>query len=822
MKKIPLILLTILGLLVFVALVAGGWLWLMIRRPFPQVDGHITLSGLQAPVDIYRDKAGVPQIYAQSQEDLFFAEGYTHAQERFWQMEFWRHVGQGRLSEILGQDGVKIDTFIRTMGWNRISEDTLIYYQTNTPEYMSIMQAYSDGVNAYLDEHRDNMSINQTILGLVKGKWEIEPWTPLDTISWAVVMADNLSGNWSEEINRAILESKLSPEDVDILLPGYPYDSRPVIAATANLVNPPTGNSLQANHAVIDWSQVNTQIIGQQPDMGILGRGPFVGSNNWVVSGEHTNTGLPLLANDPHLGIQMPAIWYEVGLHAPGMDVVGFSFAGVPGVVIGHNNRIAWGVTNVGPDVEDLYIEKINPENRTQYEYMGEWKDMTIINETIKVNGGDDVILPVYVTQHGPIITDILSDDEKALNMQLALRWTAQEPSRILQSIIQLDQAQNYDDYREALRYWDVPAQNVIFADVDGNIAYQMPGLVPLRPQGDDGLLPMPGWTGEHEWQGWIPYEELPALYNPPQGYIVTANNAVVDKDYPYLVSIDWANGDRAQRIVTMIQERIGSGKITAEDFAQIQFDSQSLMALDYAPIWQTLTSDDPEVQKAIELLRGWDGEERRDSVPAMLFEMFFWHLRPNVLKDEVGEDLVSRATTTLFFHALASQADAKWWDDVTTTDTESRDQIVLKSLSEAIAYLKENVGGDMDSWTWGKLHTTTFPSAPLGQSGIGLIEKLVNRGPFPADGGYEIVNATSWDQKEPAVVTWHPSMRMIVDMSDFDLTKTVLPTGESGHPYNPHYDDMMPLWLNGQYNPLVFSEEKVKATAVSHLVLEP
>ena len=311
--------------------------------------------------------------------------------------------------------------------------------------------------------------------------------------------------------------------------------------------------------AAVDWNSVNLDIIGQAPDI-TFGAGPFVGSNNWVVSGEHTDTGLPLLANDPHLGIQMPSIWYEVGLHAPGWDVTGFSFAGVPGVIIGHNDNIAWGVTNAGTNVHDLFIEKINPSNPNQYEFMGEWQDMEIIQEVIKVNGGEDVVIDVRLTRHGPIINEVASIELEG-RACLAVQWTAEEPSRILQSVILLNQAENYDDFREALRYWDIPSQNVVYADVEGNIAYQLPGLTPIRKNGD-GLVPVPGWTGEYEWEGWIPYEELPAVLNPEKGYIVTANHAIVDEDYPYFITMYWDNGDRGQRIDELIQEAMADGKV--------------------------------------------------------------------------------------------------------------------------------------------------------------------------------------------------------------------------------------------------------------------
>lgn len=836
--RVALVVSVILALLIVVMAIA---LVIVVRRPFPQRSGTIVmdtpdsctaeetaadentgvlceqlqLHGLQDEVHIYRDEYGVPHIYAQNQDDLFFAQGYVHAQDRFWQMEFWRHVGAGRISEIAGGATVETDKFIRTLGWNRMAAEHLAYLEEEAPELLTILEAYSAGVNAYILQNEGQLSLNQTVLSLVNEPWEIEPWTPINTLTWGIVMSYDLDGNWEAELERAELMKIIGQAQTETLLPDYPYDDRPVIAALDEL----SGNATaEQRDAAVQWDKVNIDIIGEVPANGFaLGRGDYVGSNNWVISGEHTATGMPLLANDPHLGIQMPSIWYEIGLHAPGWEVVGFSFAGAPGVVIGHNAHFAWGVTTANPDVQDLYIEKINPNNPNQYEFMGEWREMEIIEEVIRVNGGEDVVMPVRLTHHGPIINEVVDGQSDVL----ALRWTAQEPVRIFRAIAEMNQADSYEAFREAARYWDIAAQNLVYADVEGNIAYQLPGLIPIRQNGD-GRIPVPGWTGEYEWEGWIPYEELPALFNPEAGYIVSANNAVTDKAYPYLLSFDYSDGDRAQRIVTLIEEAIAVGDVTADDFARIQFDSHSLLGESYIPLFAGLSSDDPQVQAAIERLRGWNLQARRDSVPAALFEIFYMHLVQNVLADEVGAENVSKAYRTSFFHDLAGQEAASWWDDSTTAATETRTDILLRSLADTIAWFEENVGGDMNDWTWGRIHQATFTSNPLGQSGVRPIEAMVNRGPFPTDGGRSIINANSWNWENPAAVTGHVSMRMIADLSDFDASRSVNTTGQSGHPYHRHYDDQIELWLNGQYRPMLFSQEAVEGAAVDHLVLQP
>ncbi|MBP6016185.1 MAG: penicillin acylase family protein [Candidatus Promineofilum sp.] len=837
MNRAARILLLILGILVSLVLILAIVFIFVSRSPFPDTNGvkalalpadcqtpaegdeslcvALTAQGLKDTVHIFRDDHGIANIYAQNPDDLFFAQGYVHAQDRMWQMEFWRHIALGRVSEIVGEPGLDNDKFIRTSGWNRIAAANTAYYEQELPEGFSALTSYSAGVNAYLLEHKNDMAISQRVLGLVGEPWEIEPWQPIHSIGWGVVMGWDLGGNWDEELTRARLYALIGQEATDELVPGYPYDIRPVIAPTADFMTAALDE--RGGAAAIDWTRVSTDLIGKPP-VTAFGTGPFLGSNNWVVGGEHTASGLPLLANDPHLGIQMPSIWYQIGLHAPGWNVTGFSFAGIPGVIVGHNDHIAWGVTNVGPDVQDLYIEKLNPDNPNQYEYMGEWRDMNLIEEVIKVNGGEDVVLTARETLHGPIISDVLEDQPDVL----AMRWTANSgPSRILQSVLDLNQAQNFDEFREALRFWEIPSQNFVYADVDGNIGYQMPSLIPIRKNGQ-GMIPVPGWTDEYEWEGYIPFEDLPVLLNPESGYIVTANQAVVDEAYPYFIARDWASGDRAQRITDMIVEASAQGLITADDFARIHMDSKSLRAESYVPLLAGLASDDAEVQRALDLLRTWDYQEHRDSVAASIFEIFYMRLANNVLADDVGEENVGDAYSTIYFHRLAADPAARWWDDATTPEVESREDILLRSMNEAVAWLKEHLGDDMDGWQWGALHTATFSSSPLGESGIGPIESIVNRGPFPVDGGSDLVNANSWSWDEPAAVRSHPSMRMIVDLSDFDASRWVIPTGQSGHPYHPHYDDQIELWLNGDYLPMLFSREAIEAAADDHLILKP
>src|SRR5688572_18614518 len=540
---------TLAGILILVLIAGTGGAFYFFRsylpdtvapRSFPQIDGEIQVAGLDGSVDIYRDAMGVPHIYASTSHDLFFAQGYVHAQERFWQMDFWRHVGSGRISEMFAGE-VKTDAFLRTLGWRQTAEAE---WEQLSPESKAILLAYTDGVNAYLKDHKDTeLSLEYAVLALpiLSPDYTIEKWTPVHSLTWGKAMAWDLRGNMGEEIERAVLLKTFTPEQVTQLFPAYPEDHPLIVnnigdgSASASLdVSAFQGSnvSIQTLTAIENNAALLDSFLGPWND--------GVGSNSWVVSGEHTSTGMPLLANDPHLSIQMPSIWFQVGLHCVEktddcpFEVAGFSFAGVPGVIIGHNDKVAWGFTNVGPDVMDLYIEKVNPDNPDQYEVNGEWVDFITREETIQVAGSEPVQLTVRATRHGPVISETYgplkntndTDDPEFEAFKdragvplpeqyaIALAWTALSPSTPFEAIWGFDQAQNWDDFREAARNFHVPAQNLLYADVEGNIGYQMPGDIPIRARGD-GTVPVPGWTDEYEWTGFIPFDEAPYTFNP-------------------------------------------------------------------------------------------------------------------------------------------------------------------------------------------------------------------------------------------------------------------------------------------------------------------
>jgi penicillin amidase len=645
------VILVIVLVLIIVGSAAVLFVRTQIRSGWPRVDGEMRADGLLSPVEVVRDKMGVPHIYADNSHDLFFAQGYVHAQDRFWQMEFWRRIGYGRLSEILGESALEDDRFIRTLGWRRVAEAEVALLDGSS---RAGLEAYAQGVNAYLAERKRRLGLEFTVLRLNGVSYNPEPWTPVDTLTWGKVMAWDLGGNMDSELDRLKLQALVGDEMLADYWPEYPEDRPLIVPSAAGLDT--TG---------VEWlAQLQEKVTRGLA----LGSGPDLGSNNWVVSGERTVTGMPILANDPHLGIQMPSIWYEVGLHCERCpyEVVGFSFAGMPGVIIGHNARIAWGVTNVGPDVQDLYIEKVDPDDPDRYQYKGQWLDMEVRYETIRVAGRDEpVVIKVRSTRHGPIINDIVGGPGRSWSygwQPLALRWTALEPGTLARSVFGIHQARNWQEFRIALESWSVPSQNFVYADVDGNIGYQCPGQIPIRAKGD-GNLPVPGWTGEYEWIGTIPFEELPTQFNPAEGYIVTANNAVVGPEYPYHISSDWDPGYRAQRITDMLGS---AGLLSVEEMGRIQMDGVSGSAVEVLPYLLALQPEDDDAKEALAALAGWDGTMRADSQPAAIYAAFWVALMDNLFADELGQQPAGN-WEQIVVRYLLDDPQNPWWDNQST-----------------------------------------------------------------------------------------------------------------------------------------------------------
>jgi penicillin amidase len=813
-----------------------------VRRSFPQVSGDLRVPGLEHPVEVLRDEMGVPSIYAQTVHDLLLAQGFVQAQDRFWQMDVSRHIGTARLAEMFGKGQVDTDLFLRTLGWARVAQQE---WDAMDPATRAYLEAYADGVNAYLAQRSGSaLSLEYAVLGLINRGYVPEAWTPIDTISWGKVMAWDLGGNMDTEIELSILDKELSPEVLALLFPPYPAD-HPIITQPSGSVARAESSPAVPDEALPLLAALGTRIEGLSPllDAGLDG----IGSNNWVLAGSRTTTGGPLLANDMHLGIQMPSIWYEMGLHCQPVtadcpfDVVGFTFLGVPAVIVGHNANIAWGVTNGGPDVQDLYIEKINPDNPNQYEVNGQWVDMTLVKETIQVAGGDPVPLTVRYTRHGPIISDTygpLKDKVEAPDLPfrqrtalelpesyaISLRWTALEPGRIILAVLGVDQASDFEEFQKALCNWTVPSQNFVFADLRGNIGYQYTGRIPIRASGD-GSRPVPGWTDQYEWTGDIPCNRMPSLYNPPAGYVATANHAVVRSDYAYPIPNEWDYGYRGARIVEMI---LAKDKLSIEDVQAIHGDDYDAMGPVFVPLLTALSEwPTPNQAIAADMLRGWDFQNRIDSAPAAVFNAFWRHLLLRLFANMgVPEDYFpDQDRAFAIMETMVGDASwdcTQWCNDPTTPAVEDREAILRASFADAIAELETLLGKDPAKWTWGAIHTATFRNTTLGESGIAPIEALFNRGPYETAGGNSIVNATGWSYADGYGLVSLPSERMIVNLANLPESLMVHTTGQSGHAYHPHYTDMIDAWRLIQYRPMVWTRQQAESMAEGVLTLTP
>ena len=810
---------------------------------------ELAVAGLNDRVEILRDSWGVPHIYASNTHDLLFAQGYTQAQDRWWQMEFSRHIASGAIEELTGySEGlIGTDLYLRTLGFRAIAERELA--ETYDAEIITALQAFADGVNAYImTKDVNELALEYTILGMSGVTIVVEPWTPVDTIIWGKVMALNLSGNEGyERLLSQLYSSNLDPELLNDWNVDWPFGEKPTIVWPEDL---PITEATATSRPELPGDGIvglDTQLIGnfslQNSLLPLLG-GIGLGSNNWVAGGGITESGLPLMANDMHLGLQIPSIWYEIGLHCTPIsaecpfNVTGFTFSPTPLVIAGHNDYISWAHTNVGPDTQDLYQIRVNPDNPLQYEWDGEWRDMTVREETVNFgNGADPITFQARSTHLGPIMNDSATGFNNT--DPVALRWTALDPGTLFQAVWLLNQAQNWTDFRAALSYWDVPSQNVIYADIEGNIGYQTPGRIPIRVAGHTGLLPVTGWTSEYEWLGYIPFDYLPRMFNPDRGYIATANQAVVPVEYyswlaeqlgdqfgadaNYVISYQWDFGYRGDRINTLLEELQPHNFAT---FQQIHGDNYSGSAAEIMPFLIALEITDPTLAEARDWLAGWDLQSHMDSPDAPLYAFFWTRLMDNLYNDQFG-DLYSASGDNNEWWAtylLMQEPDNAWWDDVNTADVvETRDDILLRSFEEAYTATVVALGENRDEWRWGTLHTITFVHQPLGQSGVEPIERMVNQGPFAVSGTSGVINNLGWSTASGDFTTAAgPSERVIYDLSDWGNSQSMHTTGQSGNPNSPHYADMIDPWRNIEYHSMLWTREQVEAAAVETLILMP
>ncbi|QDP98996.1 penicillin acylase family protein [Microlunatus elymi] len=808
------------------------------RSSFPQADGELKLPGLRSRVEVIRNQYGVPDIYADNAEDLFLAQGFVHAQDRFWEMDFRRHITAGRLSELFGPSQLETDKTIRTMGWRQVAEQEVQLLSSSTRRYLD---AYADGVNAYLrSQSPSELSLEYSVLGLTGLDYRPEPWTAVDTVSWLKAMAWDLSSNKDDEIERALLTPKYGADQVAELFPPYDLDQfQPIIsrgAVRAGRFDPqarpasgrPPVADVETPDAQAALGRVARSLQSIPQLVGGGGADAGVGSNSWAVSGSRTTTGAAMLANDPHLATSIPSIFEQMGLHCRNLnaqcpfDVSGFTFSGMPGVIIGHNQQISWGLTTSYVDVQDLYLERVRGD---QVRVGNDWQPLTIRTEEIKIKGQDEPYkITIRQSRHGPLMSDV--DDQfhrvgaaEKPATAVALNWTALTPSRSMDAVFALDRATDFTGFRAAAKLLSSPSQNLLYADRQGNIGYQLPGAIPIRGRGE-GSVPVPGWDRRYDWTGMIKFAELPYSYNPPSGYIVAANQPIVSADYPYPLSAGESYGWRSQQLIDRIT---AAGKIdpaTAETFFA---DDRVRYADPLLPALLQVKITDRWVAEGQQVLRSWDRRASADSAGAAFFNVLMRDLLHQTFDDQLPADLQPSSGDRWYavLAELITKPDDPWWDDVRTENVrETRDDMIIRAMTTARKDITAMMAEDSQQWRWGQLHRITLRHQAFGE--VGGIDRLFNRGDYPAPGGPAIVNALSFDDRQGFAVTNGPAMRMLINWADVDDSRWINQSGNSGHAFQHNYDDQLPLWAANRMLPFRSEPASIRRAATSTLTLNP
>ena len=762
------------------SLLLGVLLFLILsfRLSLPKENGEIAVSGLTSAVKVVRDRFGVPHVFAPTDLDLFFAVGYVQAQDRMWQMELFRRAGFGRLSEIFGSKTLETDRFLRNLGFR---EAALKDYENLRADVKEALIAYSKGVNAWMSTKKLDWPPEFLLL-----RYRPEPWGVLDSLVIKEIQALTLCTDYPSELARAELVKKVGRE-----------------RALQILEEDIEGPSREGTAEGLSALQLARLFFSSASR----------GSNNWVVAGSRTESGRPLLANDPHLEITLPPVWYEIHLNSPGFNVVGVSFPGEPLVVIGHNTAIAWGVTNSGADVQDIYIEKLNEARDSYFDGDG-WKSLLKKEEIIRVRGRKrPEKMDVLWTARGPLLSSAGAEDGSSFS----LRWTIQEGGRIFESLYLLNRAQNWEEFCRAIELWDVPSQNFVYADVDGNTGLYLSGRIPRRDKAA-ALFPVPGWEEKNQWTGYLDEKQKPNVLNPGSGYIITANNKIVPADYSFYISCDFDVPFRAKRIEELI---VGRAKHSVDSFRIIQNDVLSRRAELFLAYIRRLQPAGEKARKARDLLSSWNGQ--MDAGPeAALFSVFMNILQEQTFEDELGEEfqdfrrLFNRKQSGLL--RILDDPTSPWFDRQETRENENRDDIFTVSLDKAYRWLEKKCGPP-DKWDWAKIHRLKFSHA-LGRVPVFF---FFNRGPFPLDGDPFCIKASSsGDFSGDFAAAAGVSFRQIIDLADFRRSVCVLTSGQSGHFLSRHYDDQISLWLKGEYRPMLFSSEDIEANAEAVLVLKP
>jgi penicillin amidase len=797
------------ALAVVAGLLVGGWWWL-VKRPLAQLDGHVRLAGLRARVVVDRDRWGVPWIRASSLHDLMVAQGYVTASDRLWQMDMIRRAAAGDLAQIFGPRALAEDRQSRLLGLRQTAETAV---DRLSPENRAIIDAYAAGVNLYIRQHRWNLPLEFRLL-----RYQPQPWTATDTMLVTAYMYQMLTSTWKEEIDRAWVTARVGPERARDLYEGTvdsPYDhvlvgaedsARPSAAkAPASLAQPAVERraALETGGYPVSDSARKRVWASEQALVGALPAeiGAVLGSNNFVVSGALTRSGKPLLANDAHLPLGIPCIWYMDHLTAPGWNVEGFSIPGVPLVIIGHNDRIAWGFTDGMADVQDLYIETFNPAHPHEYLYDGRWVRATVREETIHVRGKPDVHLGVDVTNRGPVVY-------RRGNTGYALAWTALQPGGLGFSFPLIGNAGNWQQFLAAMRRIAGPAQNVVYADVDGNIGFVVAGRIPIRKKGN-GTVPVPGDTDAYGWTGYIPFDRLPRLFNPPGGIIATANSRIVGPGYPYWLTDRWSAPYRTARLYQLLKGRKG---LTAADCDRVQADVVNLPDRFLAREMLAASRDDPprdpDARRLLARLNGWDGRAVAASVETSFLHFAREALIEDLLRPYLGKQTIKYDwwRNVVFLNNVLRERPAHWLPP----GYASYDALLAAAADQSVARLRARWGPREDDWRWGRVDSLELRH-PLGLRGP--LRWLLNVGPVGHDGATYTVDATRSG--------FGPAMRFVADLGNFDHSRMEITPGESGQYGSPYYRDEFERWVTGHGIVAPFSAAAEEEARAHELILE-
>ncbi len=783
----------------------GLFSYFLLIRSLPDYSGEKSVAGLENVVTVYRDSFAVPYISAQSEKDAYYTLGYLHAQERMFQMDLLRRAGTGRLSAVFGRETSNFDKMFKTLALERRVKN---YFPRLNEKSRNILIAYSKGINAYLNENRNNAAVEFDVLG-----YSPEDWRPEHSLVIAKLMAWELNISWWSDIAFAHLIQKLGEEKVKEIIPDFP-ENAPVI------IPEQFGSLSEINTDLIKTDQEFRKFIGFE--------GTHIGSNNWVVNSETSVSGKPIIANDPHLAFRAPGRWYMANMKGGDLSVSGFTLPGMPGVVIGKNKNISWVLTNVMADDSDFYLEKLD-STKQYYMLDNEWKNLTFYKDTILVKDAEDIILEIAETHRGPIISNIhpynyLYNNEYQSEAVISMRWTALDFSDEFLGIYLINKAAGWAEFKDGVKEFTVPGQNFIYADINGNIGYICGARLPKRSSNSPTMV-YDGTISKYDWTGFIPFDEMPMVYNPGRNFLATANNKTM-LEFKYHISNLWEPPSRIERIEELLNSK---SKHSVADFKKYQNDFFSKYASRIVPeilkAFEGAKISDKNLEFSLELLRKWNFEMDLKSQTPAIYAVFFQHLLKNTFMDEMGEELFKEYIFIAnipyrVINSLLSKDYSFWFDNIKTEVIESKEQIIRKSLVDALADLENRLGKNIAVWQWKELHSLTFKHFFSGRSSI--VDRIVNVGPFEISGDGTTVCNTEYSFEDPYSVKLGPSMRYIFDFSEPETYHYILAGGQSGHPISEHYADMTKLWLKGEYLKMNTDFAVIAERAEDILILNP